>query len=125
MGYPRFFDISGRANPRQLSTFELGSTRATLGPGFFTVHDPKVRGDLVFFSWYAEGVVVVDIADPANPRQVAQFVPEPTADPQGFFFPGERRSRTSGGSSSSGTSCSHLTSTRAFGCSSWNRGAPG
>lgn len=89
-GYPRFFDISDPADPVQLSTFELPSTRATPGPGFFTVHDPKVRGNLAYLSWYAEGVVILDITNPAEPRKAAQFVPEPAADPRGFFFPGEK-----------------------------------
>lgn len=89
-GYPRFFDISDPANPVQLATFKLPTTTQYPPPvGFYTVHDPKVRGNLAYFSWYAEGVVVVDISRPANPRFVAQFRPEPSADPYGFFFPGE------------------------------------
>ncbi len=89
-GYARIFDISDPANPVQLSTFEMPSTRQfpPPGPGFFSVHDPKVRGNTLYLSYYAEGVVVVDISDPANPRKLAQFVPEPSEDPFGFFFPG-------------------------------------
>lgn len=87
-GYPRFFDISDPSNPVQISTFELPTTRQFPPPvGFFSVHDPKVRGSLAYFSWYSEGVVIVDIARPADPRFVAQFVPEPAADPRGFFAP--------------------------------------
>lgn len=87
-GYPRFFDISDPANPVQISTFKLPTTTQFPPPtGFFSVHDPKVQGSLAYFSWYSEGVVVVDISRPANPRFVAQFVPEPAADPRGFFAP--------------------------------------
>jgi hypothetical protein len=87
-GYPRFFDISNPSNPVALSTFKLPTTTQFPPPvGFFSVHDPKVKGSLVYFSWYSEGVVVVDISRPANPRLVAQFVPEPAADPRGFFAP--------------------------------------
>jgi len=46
-----------------------------------------VHGGQAYFSWYSEGVLVVDISRPANPRFVAQFVPEPAADPRGFFAP--------------------------------------
>jgi hypothetical protein len=69
-GYPRFTDISDPANPTVVGGFEMDTTRedpADLPAGFWTTHDPKVRpglpGDdpLVYFSWYAEGVAVVDI----------------------------------------------------------------
>ena len=87
-GYARFFDISDPANPTQLATFQLPTTTQFPPPlGFFSVHDPKVHGGLAYFSWYSEGVVVVDISRPADPRFVAQFVPEPAADPRGFFGP--------------------------------------
>jgi hypothetical protein len=90
-GYPRFFDVSDPSNPIQVSTFELPTTRQPDPdrPGDFTVHDPKVRGNMVYFSWYAEGVVVVDISDPGNPAQVAQFLPPPAEDPLGFFTPAQ------------------------------------
>jgi hypothetical protein len=91
-GYPRFFDISDPANPVLLSTFKLPSTTQFPPPaefGFFSVHDPKVRGRLAYFSWYSEGVVILNISRPSNPRMVAQFIPEPAADPRGFFGPPE------------------------------------
>jgi len=89
-GYARIFDISDPANPVQLSTFELPTTtQFPPGIGDYTVHDPKVVGNTLFLSYYAEGVVVVDIARPDRPGMVAQFVPEPAADPHGLFFPGE------------------------------------
>ena len=87
-GYARFFDISDPSSPTQLATFKMPTTTQYPPPlGFFSVHDPKVRGGLAYFSWYSEGVVIVDISRPENPRFVAQFVPEPAADPRGFFGP--------------------------------------
>jgi hypothetical protein len=89
-GYVRFFDISDPSDPVQLSTFKLPSTTVFPPPTpfeAFSVHDPKVRGRLAYFSWYTEGVVVVDISDPAQPEFVAQAVPEPAADPLGFLGP--------------------------------------
>ena len=87
-GYARFFDISDPANPAQLATFKLPTTTQFPPPlGFFSVHDPKVHGGLAYLSWYSEGVVIVDISRPANPRFVAQFVPPPAPDPRGFFGP--------------------------------------
>jgi len=87
-GYPRFFDISDPANPVKLATLKLPTTTQLPAPvGFFSVHDPKVRGNRAYFSWYSEGVVVADISQPSIPTVRAQFVPPPTADPMGFFGP--------------------------------------
>jgi len=96
-GYVRFLDVSNPARPRQVGTFEMPSTRPPplpeddtapfVGqpPGYFSVHDPKVVDQTAFFSWYSEGVVAVDIRHPGRPQQIAQFVPEPAADPRGYF----------------------------------------
>jgi hypothetical protein len=86
-GYPRFYDIQDPSNPVELSTFKLPSTTAFPPPfpGFFSVHDPKVQSNLAYFSWYSEGVVIVDISDARQPRKVAQFVPPPSPDPRGLF----------------------------------------
>jgi hypothetical protein len=78
-GYPRFYDVSDRANPVQVATFELPTTRQNPAPsaGDYTVHDPKVRGNTAFFSWYREGIVAVDFAGVRNgraPEMIAQWV---------------------------------------------------
>ncbi|MFA9429369.1 LVIVD repeat-containing protein [Egicoccus sp. AB-alg2] len=92
-GYPRFYDISNPTEPVHLADFELPTTRQLPppGPNDYTVHDPKVRGNTVFFSWYAEGIVAVDIAGIRNggePTFVAQWkTPTPNPNPIG---PGER-----------------------------------
>jgi hypothetical protein len=87
-GYPRFYDISDPAHPVLLATLKLPTTTQLPPPtGFFSVHDPKVRGNRAYFSWYSEGVVVVDFSHPTQPRIRAQFVPPATADPMGFFGP--------------------------------------
>jgi hypothetical protein len=90
-GYGRIFDISDPSNPVQLSTVEMPTTRdpSPDRPGDFSVHDPKVRGNTAYFSWYAEGVVMFDISDPTNPRQIAQFLPPPAEDPMGLFTPAQ------------------------------------
>jgi hypothetical protein len=90
-GYTRLYDNSDPANPRRLSTFELPTTRQNPppGPGFYTVHDPKIAGDDLYLSYYAEGVVQLDIANPSRPAVTGQFLPPPTADPRGFFAGGE------------------------------------
>lgn len=90
-GYPRIFDISDPANPEEIATFELPTTRDPNPdrPGDFTVHDPKIRGNKLYLSWYAEGVVVLDISRPADPQMIGQFLPPPAEDPFGFFTPAQ------------------------------------
>lgn len=90
-GYTRAFDITRPWAPRQLSTFELATTRQNPppAPGFFTVHDPKVSGGTTFFSYYAEGILAVDTSDPDRFRLRAQFRTPPTVDPRGVFGGGQ------------------------------------
>jgi hypothetical protein len=91
-GYGHIFDISDKSNPVELATLKLPSTHQfpPPGPGDFTIHDPKVRGNTLYLSWYTEGVVVMDISKPASPHIVAQFIPpEKAEDPLGVFYPGE------------------------------------
>jgi hypothetical protein len=72
--YPTLWDIRDRRRPRRLATLKYGRTKGS-------VHDPKVRGNLAYFSWYRDGVVVADITNPRRPQLVARFVPPPEADP--------------------------------------------
>ena len=91
-GYGHIFDISDKANPVELATLKMPSTHQfpPPGPGDFTIHDPKVKGNTLFTSWYTEGVVIWDISKPARPAVVGQFIPpEKAGDPLGVFFPGE------------------------------------
>lgn len=91
-GYSRVFDVTDPGGPTEVATFELPSTRSDLpAPGDYTVHDPKLVGDTMWLSYYAEGIVGVDVSDPAAPRVRAQFVPPPAVDPFGYWprgFPG-------------------------------------
>ena len=91
-GYGHIYDISDKANPVELATLKMPSTTQfpPPGPGDFTIHDPKVKGKTLYTSWYTEGVVIWDIAEPASPKRIGQFIPpEKGEDPLGVFFPGE------------------------------------
>ncbi|MGH9248207.1 MAG: PA domain-containing protein [Acidimicrobiales bacterium] len=74
-GYLRIYDTSDPANAVQLAEWHSPGTddpdRATLGT--FTVHNPEVRGNQVFTSWYSEGFFVIDISNPSAPRDVGQW----------------------------------------------------
>jgi hypothetical protein len=47
----------------------------------FSAHNPVVQGDLLFVSWYSDGVRVLDIRDPTEPREVASWMPPAAAAP--------------------------------------------
>ena len=79
---PRRRDRLGlRAHLRHLGQGEPGRARDAHapehdpvpppGPGDFTIHDPKVRGNKLYTSWYTEGVVIWNIANPASPTDRA------------------------------------------------------
>ncbi len=48
-------------------------TMAGLQLNAVTPHNPVVMGNYLYVSWYQAGVQVFDLADPANPKHVAQF----------------------------------------------------
>ena len=79
-GYLRFWDVSNPSAPVELSTFatEYARTDREQGPpddGWYSAHHPVALGDRVYVSWYADGVRILDIADPTRPREVGYFVP--------------------------------------------------
>ena len=89
-GSPTLYDLSDPRAPRRLSNFRLprgaiGGTQGGRGLDSLTdsVHDPKVVGTRAYFSWFGQGVVVADIADPARPRCRGQFVPPAAESPDG------------------------------------------
>ena len=91
-GYGHIYDISDKANPVELATLKLPSTSQfpPPGPGDFTIHDPKIKGKRLYTSWYTEGVVIWNIANPSRPKMIGQFIPpEKAEDPLGLFYPGE------------------------------------
>lgn len=75
-GYMRIFDISDPANPVQLAEWHSPGTddEARATGGTFTIHNPEVRGNQVFTSWYNEGAFVIDISQPSAPREIGQWV---------------------------------------------------
>ena len=87
----RIWDIGDLDQPREVGRFQTAGSVAfpPPGAGYYTIHNPLVLGDLAFLSWYTDGLRVVDISDPAAPREVASFVPPPVANAQGAIFPDE------------------------------------
>lgn len=68
-GDVRIFDITNPASPNLVSTI----TADGLGIDAISPHNPIVRDDLLFISWYQAGVQVLDISDPSNPLLLGTF----------------------------------------------------
>ncbi len=84
------FDVSNVSDPQPISTFhvsELDSPWAR-APGRFGLHQfqEHIDGTLVFCAWFAGGLRVVDIADPAMPKEAGYYIPA--------SFPGEAAPQT-------------------------------
>jgi hypothetical protein len=54
--------------------------------GFYSPHQTTPLGeDKEMVAWLSDGVRIVDLEDPSNPREIAFFVPEARSDPQGYW----------------------------------------
>ncbi|OGA43727.1 MAG: hypothetical protein A3G24_17205 [Betaproteobacteria bacterium RIFCSPLOWO2_12_FULL_62_13] len=76
------FDVTDLPNVQPLAIFELSeldSPWSRAAPGRFGAHQFRERmtDTLVYCTWFAGGLRIVDIADPAAPREVGHFIPEP------------------------------------------------
>ena len=76
------FDITDVAKMYPLAIYqasELDSPYARAAPGRFGAHQfhERMDGTLVYCTWFAGGLRIVDIADPAAPQEVGHFIPEP------------------------------------------------
>jgi hypothetical protein len=85
--FQRVFDTSSLERPRLLSTFATesavpGRDGKVATDGVYSVHNAVIDGDRSYASWYSDGVRVVDLSEPRNPREVAWFVPPPASPRQ-------------------------------------------
>ena len=77
------FDVSDPAHIQPLSMFEvseLESPWSRAAPGRFGAHQfhERMDGDtLVYCTWFAGGLRIVDVADPLAPQEVGHYIPEP------------------------------------------------
>ncbi len=76
------FDITDVAKIVPLAIFqssELDSPFSRAAPGRFGAHQfhERMNDTLVYCTWFAGGLRIVDIADPAAPREVGHFIPQP------------------------------------------------
>lgn len=74
----RIWDYSDPANPVLASTFDTACSadpfHESCDPrGTYSSHNVIVDGTKAYISWYSEGVVVIDVADPYNPVEVGRY----------------------------------------------------
>ena len=78
----RTWDVSDPAQPKLLHTYYL-SESATPYPADkvrFGTHQLRERVDtdnLIYVTWFAGGLRIFDIGDPANPKERGYFIPKP------------------------------------------------
>jgi hypothetical protein len=74
-------DAAQPAHPQIISRFRLPESAPPCdgrpdSTAVYTAHNPLVVGDLAFITWYAGGLQVLDLSDPAQPVRVALYVPD-------------------------------------------------
>ncbi len=77
------YDITNEAAPVPISTFQVaGLDRdGAPQPKMTGCHQPSERfhGSVIPCAWFAQGLRILDIADPFAPREIASYVPDPPA----------------------------------------------
>src|SRR6266566_3475475 len=84
-GFARIWSIANPASPQHLSDFATPHSLTNSTSGFYSVHNPQIRGSTLYLSWYSDGLRIVDIANPSAPKEVAFYRPKLTLDPTGVF----------------------------------------
>lgn len=75
------FDVTDYNNIQALSAYDVSELDSpwSRAPGRFGAHQyrEKLDGTLVYVTWFAGGLRIVDVADPMKPNEVGFFIPEP------------------------------------------------
>lgn len=79
-GFVRFWDLGHihRKLAAQIGSFETPETRQTPPAGSFATFGAErlfARDNRLYVTWSSDGVRVLDIADPAQPREIGHFIP--------------------------------------------------
>jgi len=77
------YDITEERLPLPIATFQVPGLDpdGAPQPPMTGCHQPSERftGTIIPFAWFAQGLRLVDIADPFAPREVGHFLPDPPA----------------------------------------------
>jgi hypothetical protein len=80
--YPSFLwlvDITDETRPMPFSSFQIEEVDGSPQPEYTGCHQPseKVFGTEIPVAWFSNGLRIVDIKLPHQPREVARFLPDP------------------------------------------------
>ncbi len=76
-GGVRLWDIRDPARPARRAIFRTEHAESYhLHGGNYSAHNPLALGRYALVSWFADGVRLLDLSEPEQPREVAAFVPE-------------------------------------------------
>ena len=77
------YDITVETMPTPIATWQVDGLHCDGAPQepMMGCHQPSERpaGTIIPFSWFAQGLRLVDIADPYNPREVGYYIPDAPA----------------------------------------------
>jgi hypothetical protein len=86
-GWTSLIDITDESRPQIVAEYKLDiyntlehcSTMPAERYRFtsFSAHNPTLTKNLAFITWHSGGLQVISLESPLQPRQVAQFLPEP------------------------------------------------
>ena len=76
----RVVDVQDPANPVQIGSFDTSdSTAGTPGEQYaYTIHNPLTddrNPNRAYLAWYADGVRLIDVSDPTQPKELTSWVP--------------------------------------------------
>jgi hypothetical protein len=74
-------DVTDERHPVPVSSFQVEGIAGRNSPPMTGCHQPceKVMGTEIPFTWFANGLRILDFKDPHAPREVAHFLPDPPA----------------------------------------------
>ena len=78
----RTWDVTDPTNPKLLCTYELPESATPYDTNVvrFGTHQLREKVDtdnLLYVTWFAGGLRIMDIGDPANPKERGYFIPKP------------------------------------------------
>jgi hypothetical protein len=77
------YDITDERAPKPISTFQVEGVDRDGAPQepMTGCHQPteQLKGTVIPFAWFAQGLRLVDIADPFAPKEVGHYLPDPPA----------------------------------------------
>jgi hypothetical protein len=70
-------------DPVQIGFYKTPNSSGTrdVAAGDYTIHNPLLVEDEIFASWYSDGIRIIDVSNPAAPRETAFFVPPAAHNP--------------------------------------------